>query len=176
MYVMGITPASVRTSAQGPEFKLGTLGAVVNQSTLYTAPMSDTGSTAGADVGPKVFMYVKSTAGVTGAGYVVSVNPATNDATMLTTTTAAAGAGGSQGYPVGVAQAAIAAGGYGWVQVYGTCQIQCAGDVAISTTLNTTATPGSMDDAATVAIKGMTLTAAKTGAGLGNGFVNWPTA
>lgn len=177
MYVTGINPTSVKTSTEGPEFKLGTLGAVVNQNTIYTAPMGDTGSTAGSAVGPKIYMYVQADAGgITGDGYVVVVNPATFVADMIDTTNSAPGAGA--GFHVGVGRAAVAASGYGWVQVYGPGVVRVAASAALGTLLNSTGTAGQIDDDATAGaeiVDGIVLTTANGGsAGTAAGVMNWP--
>jgi hypothetical protein len=156
MYVMGIDPTKVRTSTEGPEFRVGTLGAV-------------NGTTGG----PKVYVYVSSVAGVTAAGYVCTITEAAV-AEMVTTTTAAAGT--LKGARVGTGTAAIAANGYGWVQIYGVCSVRCAAAAAIYTELYTTATAGALDDASTAVAKidGLVITAAAGGAATVAGFANWP--
>lgn len=136
MYILGIDPTSVRALADGPEFKLGTLGATGPTATGYTAPMPDTGTSAGNYIPPKVFMYVQFAAGgATGLGYSVIVNPSTFVATLLTTALAAPGTG--QGWPVGVSQNVVGASGYGWVQVYGQSLVVAANGTAVGTRLAT---------------------------------------
>lgn len=159
MYMMGIIPDQVRTSAEGPAVAVGTRG--VNQTSA----------------GPKEFVYVQdSGSGVTGAGYVALV-ASTYSAVMASTTTSAPAAG--QGKLVGVAQAAIAANGYGWLQVYGACAaIRVAASAAAYTTLNTTGTAGQIDDDATAGaevIEGLVLNAANGGAaGTVAGMLTYP--
>lgn len=175
MYIMGIDPTKVRTSTEGAEFKLGSLGANAGVSTLYTAPMSDTGTTAGGDGGPKVYRYVKFGTGGVAVGQAVIINPATDVATAITTTLAAPAAG--QGFPVGVAVAAGAADGFGWVQVYGRTVVNSANSTAIGTRLATSATGGQLVTGvgATTAqlVNGIVLTTA--GATTGSAAnLNWP--
>lgn len=159
--IMGINPTSVRASTEIPEFKVGTLGSV---SDVITGTVKD-------------FMYVKSTAGITDVGYVAVVNPLLFDASMVTSTNGAAGAG--VGYPVGVAQAPIPAGGWGWIQIYGSCQVRCSAATAIGTQLNTTATAGALSTTATAAttskIGGITATTLTGGAGTTTGYLTYPT-
>lgn len=158
MYIAGIKADNVRTSSEGPEFSVGTMGTVSTSE------------------GPKVYRYVVSAGGITGAGYVVDIDSSSNDAAMCTTTTTAPGAGA--GKAIGVGVAAIAAGGYGWVQVYGRCVVRVAALAAAYTLLNSTATAGQIDDDATVGaevIDGLVLDVANGGAAAtAAGFANWP--
>lgn len=158
MYISGIKADNVRTSAEGPEFQLGTLG-FVNGSE-----------------GPKAYRYVTSAGGVTGAGYVVDIDSSSNEAALITTTTSAPGTGA--GKAIGVGVAAIAAGGFGWVQVYGRCLVRTLALAAAYTILNSTATAGALDDDATVGaevIDGLVLDVATGGAPASTaGFANWP--
>lgn len=160
MYITGMKVDRVRTSSEGPEFELGTRGAVKVAGT-----------------GTREYLYVQdSGAGITGAGYVVLVSAA-NVAIMASTTTSAPAAGA--GKPVGVAAAAIAASGYGWVQIAGPCAaIRVSASAAAYTLLNTTATAGQLDDDATAGaevINGLALNAANGGAaGTVAGVLNYP--
>lgn len=177
MYVMGIDPTKVRTSTEGPEFALGTLGANAGTWGAQTVPTPDTGSNGPSATGPKVWVYCQAAAaGITGEGYVSIINGATGVATMVTSTLAAAGAG--VGFQLGVPAVAIAASGYGWFQVYGRCNVRTSAAAAVGTQLNTTATSGALDDTLTAAttsqISGITLTTATGGAAAGAAFLNWP--
>lgn len=159
MYVAGIRATNVRTSAEGPEFALGTLG--FNQS----------GS------GPQAYIYVQADgSGITGDGYVALVAGNTFQATMATTTSSAPGTGA--GKLIGVARAAIAANGYGWLQVFGAGTVRVSASCVLGTLINTTATAGQLDDDATAGAEvadGVVLTATNGGAaGLVAGFLNWP--
>jgi hypothetical protein len=159
MYISGINPTSVRTSTEGPEFQVGTIG--WNQTSE----------------GPKGFMYVKGDGtGVTADAYVVDIDGSTFVASMSTTTTTAPGTGA--GKAVGVARAAIAANGFGWVQVYGYGLVQVSASCAAYTIINSTATAGQLDDDATAGaevIDGIVLDAARAAsAGTAAAFIQWP--
>lgn len=176
-FVIGINPTSVRTSAEGPEFKLGTLGWEGDAPTLLATAMGVTGGSGGAPEGCKCFMYVRADAGgFTGAGYVVLIDSSSFEGDMADTTASAPGTGA--GKSVGVAAAAVAASGYGWVQVYGQCVVRTAANAAAYTILNTTATAGQLDDDATAGsevIDGLVLGVATGGAAaVTAGFANWP--
>lgn len=175
--VIGLDPTKVRTSTEGPEFDLGTIAWEEDAPSLQSSAIGVTGGSGGTDQGPKAYMYVKAAAaGITGDGYVCIVNPATKVATMVTDTLSAPGAG--QGFPLGVARAAIGANGYGWVQVFGVGTVRCLTLAAVGTQLTTSATSGTLDDATTAGLEvaeGITLTTA-AGGGTENvaGFLNWP--
>lgn len=159
--VIGIDPTKVRTSAEGGEFKVGTLG--------YTEGLDGVGS--------KVYIYVRADAsGITGDGYVALVDGSTFVATMATTTSSAPGTGA--GKLAGCARAAIAASGYGWLQVFGAGTVRTLASAAAYTILNTTATAGALDDDATAGsevIDGMVLDVATGGAAASTaGFLNYP--
>lgn len=159
MYVSGIDPTEVRTSAQGPEFGLGQIG------------FNATGN------GVKGYVYVQdSGSGITGDGYVAVVDGSSFAAVMATTTTTAPGSGA--GKLTGVARAAIAANGFGWLQVFGAGTVRVAASCAAYTLINSTATAGQLDDDATAGaevIDGMVLDVANGGAaGVVAGFLNWP--
>lgn len=142
MYIMGINPTVAQTSGEGPAFKLGTLGAVAPGAAGYTSPMTDTGTTAGASISTRAFVYVSSAAGVT-AGHAVLIDN-DHDAVSASTTSGAAGTGGSN--RVGVAQVDIEAGGFGWVQVYGPVAVNVLASTAIYSPVSLSATAGSLDD------------------------------
>jgi hypothetical protein len=123
-------------------------------------------------------VYVQDNgSGITGAGYVALIDGSAHTAVMATTTTSAPGTGAQK--QVGVATAAIAASGYGWLQVYGPCVIRVSASCAAYTIMNTTATAGQLDDDATAGaevIDGASLDVANGGAaGTVAGFLNWPT-
>lgn len=172
MYVMGIDPTLVRTSTEGGAFQLGTLGANAGLSTMYTAPMGTTGSTAGANSGPKVWVYVTSTAGVT-AGNVVLIDGTTSNAVAASATTGASGTG--LGKQVGVAAATIAAGGFGWVQVYGKATFLVVAATATNAAVSLGGTAGAFDDLVvdgSIAVSGVQISAVNSTTG--TGFLNWP--
>lgn len=157
MYIAGIKADAVRTSAEGPEFQVGTRG-FVNTS-----------------AGPKCYVYVRATGtgGITGAGY-VGIIDYDFTAAMITTTLAAAAAGAQ--HEVGVGVTAIAENGYGWLQIYGVCSVRCAAAAAVDTALGTTATAGAVDDVIEdlTKIRGLYLTTAAGGAATVAGFCNFP--
>jgi hypothetical protein len=160
--IMGMNVTASQAVADGPSFKVGTMGSI---SDAVTGNVKD-------------FMYVKSTTGITDVGYVGIVNPVLFDASMLTSTNGAAGAG--VGFPLGVASCPIVAGGWGWLQVYGSCQLRTSAATALGTQLNTTATAGALSATATATsttqVSGMTLTVAAGAAALTAGYITYPTA
>lgn len=172
MYVMGIDPTLVRTSAEGAAFQLGTLGALAGNSTMYTAPMGTTGSTAGVNTGPAAYVYVASAAGVT-AGNVVLINGTTSDAVAASATTGASGTG--MGKQLGVAVGTIAAGGFGWVQVYGKAIFLVVAATATNAAVSLGAVNGAFDDLTTtgsITVTGVQISAVN--GTTGTGFLNWP--
>lgn len=159
MYIVGIVADRVRTSSEGPEFAVGTLGYNVTSA------------------GPKGYVYVVAdSTGITGDGYIALVDGSSFQATMASTTSSAPGTGA--GKQAGAARAAIAASGYGWVQVYGPGTVRVSASCAAYTIINTTATAGQLDDDATAGaevIDGIVLDAANGGsAGTAAGFFCWP--
>lgn len=159
--IMGMNVTSAQAVTDGPSFKVGTLGSI---SDVVTGTVKD-------------FMYVKSTSGVSGVGFAVVVNPTSFDASPVTSTNGAAGAG--VGYPVAISPVVIPAGGWGWVQIYGTCVIQVSAATAVGTQLNTTATAGNLSGTATAAttsqVGGAALTSAAGTAGAFAGYITYPT-
>lgn len=172
MYEMGIDPTLVRTATEGGAFILGTLGANAGASTMYTAPMGTTGSTAGANSGPAVYVYVTSAAGVT-AGNVVLINGTTSDAVAASATTGASGTG--MGKQLGVVVGTIAAGGFGWVQVYGKSTFLVVAATATNAAVSLGGTAGAFDDLTTtgsITVTGVQISAVNSTTG--TGFLNWP--
>lgn len=100
---------------------------------------------------------------VTVLGSVCIINPLTFEASLITTVLAAAGIGS----PVGVAPVANdTAGRYGWLQQRGIIENILTGVAAVNVVLNTTATPGQVDDDGTVGaglLGPVVLTTARTG-------------
>lgn len=171
MYVMGIDPTLVRTAAEGPAWTPGTLGANAGQGTMYTAPMGTTGSTAGANTGPAVYVYVTSAAGVT-ANQLVLVNQAF-DAVAATATNGATGTGA--GKQVAVAKGTIAAGGSGWVQVYGNTPCLAVAATVVASVLTLSGTAGAIDDLTAVgSLPLMGIYLASIVSTTGQVFLNWP--
>ena len=159
MYVSGIDPTDVRTSAEGPQYGLGQIGFNTTRA------------------GVKGYIYVRdSGSAITGDGYVALVDASDFTAVMATVTTSAPGTGA--GKLAGVARAAIAASGYGWLQIFGAGTIRVSASCAAYTLINTTATAGQLDDDATAGaevVDGMVLDVANGGAaGTVAGYLNWP--
>ena len=160
MYVFGIDPTSVRTSTEVPEFGLGQIGLNATSS----------GATKG-------YIYVQdSGATITGDGYVALIDGSAFTAIMATTTTSAPGTGA--GKMAGVARAAIAASGYGWLQILGPGTVRTAASCVAYTLINTTATAGVLDDDASSGaevIEGIVLDVATGGSEASTaGVINWP--
>jgi len=156
---IGIDITSVRTTAEGAEFRVGTV-------------MSLEGTTGGT----QEFIYVKTSEAVTAAGYLCVIN-SVNIAEMADTTSTAPGAGA--GARVGAAQAAIASGGFGWLQVYGKGSLRTLASAAKGTELTCSATPGAVDDATAAGLEvmaGITLGTATAGAAATNAdaYFNYP--
>ena len=158
---IGFDRTGVRTSAEGPEVRIGTRFMFDDQDSAE---------------GQKEYMYVVTGEAVTAEGYLCVVDSAFV-AEMADTTSTAPGAGA--GRPVGAAQAAIASGGYGWIQIYGKGPIRTLVSAAVGTELTSSATPGAVDDATTAGlevINGLSIGTATGGAEATNadGFFNYP--
>lgn len=127
MQGVGIAVTNVRTSTEGAEFRLGTrLG--------FDHPTD----------GYQEFIYVKAGEAITGAGYgCVFLKP---DSVEMVDTTATTPGTKGPGARFGVAMAAIANGGFGWLQIYGKATVRTLASAAIGTRLNSTGTPGCLDD------------------------------
>lgn len=145
---IGINVTNVRTSAEGPEFRVGSRF-------IYDDPAD----------GFKEYIYVTAGEAITAAGYLCCFNKAsTVEMVDLTATTPGTKGPGAR---CGAAQAAIASGGYGWLQVYGKGSLRTLASAAVGTQLNSTATPGAVDDDATAGaevISGIVLGTATGGA------------
>lgn len=90
----------------------------------------------------KKYIYVKlGTGGVTGDGYVCTIDE-DFEAVMLTTSNDA------DGDQLGVAEGAGAEDDYGWLQVYGPAGVMSEQDALANAFLGATATAGQVDDAA----------------------------
>lgn len=153
--IIGLNASQTRAAADGPEFKVGTCASA---SDPITSAVRD-------------YVYCFSAAG-TAAGGACAIDENTQ-AVQLTTTNAAAGT--YDGTRIGVAVAAIPAGGWGWVQIYGPCLLSVAASCVKYTRLFTTAGAGVLDDAATASrINGLVLTATATTAGVYAAFANYP--
>jgi|3_EtaG_2_1085321.scaffolds.fasta_scaffold22774_2 hypothetical protein len=159
--IIGFDPTSVKTSAQGAEFRVGTKAGYTDKD---------------AADGEKEYIYVTAAEAITAAGYLCVIDSAFS-AEMLDTTSSAPGAGA--GRPVGAAMAAIASGGYGWLQIYGEGSARTLASAALGTELTSSATPGAVDDATTAGlevINGLSLGTATGGSEATNAdaFFNYP--
>lgn len=159
MHTKNINPTIVWPSTDTPPFRVGD---------VYFCKT---------EVGSKAYMFVQdSGAGITGNGYAAVIDGSAFTAVMVDTTTSAPGAG--QGKLVGIARAAIAANGFGWLQIFGPGLVRVAALAAAYTTLNTTANAGELDDdagAGSEVIEGIVLDAARgASAGTSAGWLNWP--
>lgn len=174
---IGIDPTKVRTSAEGAEFKLGSMGYEQESAGAPTAAMGVTGGSGSQDNSTKIYMYVEAGEAITGDGYVVLVDGSAFTAVQATTTAAAPGTG--TGKAVGVARAAIASGGFGWVQIYGSGVVRVSALAVAYTRLNTTATAGQLDDDATVGARVIDRVVLDVTAGGAAGtvaaWINYPT-
>jgi len=149
-YVVGINPTqTVASLNEGKGFALGTLGQ---------------------DNEGNVYVYCQASGAITGEGYACFIDESFQAALLSTSND-------DFGDRVGIAPVAFADNEYGWVQVYGICNIQVAASAAANAVLMTTATAGQLDDTATgVSVAGAILTTARGGtAGTAAGFINWPT-
>lgn len=158
-YITGITPTDVWTSTAVPPFAPGDIG--------FTKDSA----------GVKGYIFVKdSGSAITGDSYVCYIDGSAFTAVMCTTTTTAPGTGA--GKAVGVARAAIAASGYGWLQIYGAGTVRVAASAAAYTLINSTATAGTLDDDATAGaevIDGIALDVANGGSAAATAaWIQWP--
>ena len=128
----------------------------------------------GADENGKIYQFVRANGALDVVGDVVVIDE-TGDASPLTTTTSAPGAG--QGLPVGVVVVAAEDNDWCWVQRYGVvAAINAATGCAAHTQVNSTASGGRVDDDATAgseAIDGLTITATAA-SNTAAGILNWP--
>jgi len=128
--------------------------------------------TTGSDGSAWVFCIL-GTDGITGPGYVCTINTETWEAVMLSTSNDVS----ANWLGVPSAQASVA-GTYIWLQRNGQTQVQVAASAAANVDLVATATAGQLDDGVTVGLfaKGVTLTTARGGtAGLAPAILSWPT-
>lgn len=154
MYIMGIDVTAADATA---EFSVGSLGAIIDNQD---------------DRLPKVFVYVQASAAVS-AGQAVLVN---YDHTAIPTPTGALA--NAAGRRVAVAPHDIGSGEFGWVQVYGNCEVNVIASTAVGAAVSTGATAGSLDDL-TAGANLRPVTGVLIGAvdgTTGTAFLNWPTA
>lgn len=110
MYITGVDITKVKTSTEGPEFRLGTLARLSNGKAYKYVKYNDGVGNVAAVAGNVVYYYGVSADAVTG-GY------ENNEVTMDLT----------DGYlGAGVLQAVIADGGYGWIQIRGAATVTTA--------------------------------------------------
>ncbi|MDY0072491.1 MAG: hypothetical protein RBR77_07555 [Thauera sp.] len=154
-YVIGITPSQVWTSTETPPFRPGQRG------------KDDDGNE---------YLFVQADSGGVSQYYAAVVEDSSFTADMVDTTNSAPGA--SQGMPVVIPQAAIAASGYGWGLICGVGSVRVAASAAKGTRLNTTATAGQLDDDATAGAERVTgvalMSANGVAAGAVSAFVTYP--
>lgn len=116
------------------------------------------------------FVYVQASAAVA-ASDVVQITSAYAIATVTT-------ANSLRGTKIGVAPVAFAADDYGWVQVDGPATANVLANCAANVRINTTATPGKLDDDGTAGakqIQGIVLTTANgAGANARAAILNYP--
>jgi hypothetical protein len=116
--------------------------------------------------GDSEFVFVKAGATIN-LGDCCVITSATQIANPITTTLALLG------LQVGFAQVPIANGAYGWLQRNGACaNINVAASCVQNVILNTTATAGVLDDAATVPVNRAVITTTVTGAATVAGTLN----
>jgi hypothetical protein len=161
MYLSGIDPTQI-SAGTASDMAVAQLG----QLAFNTTPQ-----------GIKGYIYLKdSGSGITGDGYVVDIDGSAYTAVMSTVTTTAPGTGA--GKAVAVARAAVTAGFFFWGQIYGPGTVRTNALCAAYTLINSTATPGQLDDDATAGaevINGIVLDVATGGAAaVTAGWISWP--
>jgi len=154
-YIIGITPSEVWASTDNPPFKPGQRGH---------------------DHLGNEYVFVRADAGGVTQYYAAVITSALYVVDMVDTTNSAPGA--SQGAPVVIPQATIAASGYGWGLVNGIGSVRVNALAAKGTRLNTTGTAGQLDDDGTAGaeeVTGVALFAAQgAGAGAASARVTYP--
>jgi len=155
MKSIGLNTSEVRTSAEGPAFKLGErCSSVANE---------------------REYIYVEADEAIT-SGNAVLIHE-DYGAEQIDSTSSAPGAG--QGMPAGLAVATIASGGFGWVQVKGPgdVNLNTGTSCAVHTQLTSSATAGQLDDATTAGLEvidGFVTTGAEA-SNLATCMLNYPT-
>jgi len=154
--IIGINPTQISLATDVPLFKPGTMGG-------YDNPTPDGTSV----IGYQEYVYGTATATITGLGYCCVEGVLNANFSIITTVNTAAGQLGGHGSRVGVAQAAMTVGQFGWFQVLGKGSLRTLASAALGTRLNTTATVGVPDDDGTASsrsINGIVLKTATGGA------------
>lgn len=121
----------------------------------------------------EAIIWARATATITGKGYACLIDDAFG-ATMITTANSAS----KRGALVGMALAPMVTGDFGWFQIEGNAEVRVLASAVVAVVLNTTVTPGVLDDDATVGsrvISGVFLAATNGGtqANVGS-YVNGP--
>lgn len=152
--IMGIIPTEVQLAAvvalTGSKFRPGSVGG-------YDHPT----------LGYQEFIWGKAIAVMTDIGY-LAVEQTGFAWQMVDTTIVAAGGLGGPGSRCGAPQAPMAAGDYGWFQIYGRGSLRTSAAVARGTKVYPTATAGAvLGTAAAASIEGLTLLTATGGAATG---------
>lgn len=121
------------------------------------------------DAAGNTYVFVTASAAITGEGYVCQIDEAYSAAHLTT-------ANSESGSRVGIAQHAFTSGDKGWLMVEGVTQVRVSASCAANVGINTTATPGQLDDDGTASSKdvtGLILTTARAAsAGLAPGLIN----
>lgn len=158
--IIGLNATEVTAATSAPAFRLGTRGG-------YDHPT----------LGYQEFIYGRANGAITGLGY-LCVEQTGFDFALASLTSTAPGASG-HGTRCGAAQAALSDNQYGWFQVYGKGSLRLLGATAIGTRLNSSATGGAVDDAATVGsevINGLVIQTLTSGdATSGDALFSYPT-
>jgi hypothetical protein len=120
------------------------------------------------------FVFVQFGVGGASVNFAVSINAA-NSAVMTTNSASLRG----ERVGVYVGDVAAIATDFGWVQIYGTVNVQVSASCAANARITTTTTAGELDDAAGVGTKdllGIVLTTARAAsAGLAPALLSYPT-
>lgn len=157
-YIYGVVggtadTAITRTDNEGYAFALGDMA------------MGSDGST---------WVYVVADEAITGAGYICIIHEDWGVEMADLTSSASA-----FGQLCGVPATAFASGDYGWVQVTGVCNVFGGANCAANTAINTTATPGLLDDNAATGAEVIDRVVFTTAVGGSNAtqaaFITWPT-
>jgi hypothetical protein len=148
MQLFAVELTEVRTSVEGPKFKLGQ---------VYESEDGDR------------YKYVKAVGGAKSANTLYVINGQTGDLNEATTGVIVAS---GKTFPVGTPLATIAQNGFGWVQTAGSMTLTTAGSVAANATIYTSGTGGAVDDASAsqALIDGLSAYTAITGATTGTFF------
>ncbi len=120
------------------------------------------------------FVFVQFGTGGASVNFAVSINAA-NSAVMTSNSASLRG----ERVGVYVGDTAAVSTDYGWVQIYGTCNVQVLASCAANARITTTTTAGSLDDAAGAGTKdllGIVLTTARAASdGLAPALLSYPT-